>query len=213
MNDQSFLLVVAGVAFLAGISISSLIALLRKPPTVKEKPQTPKPESAEITPQYPRDAIHLWQDEHKQEVVLKIGSRIFTTGESLAPKEKKYIRTLQLYLQRWLDTPAPSAPSAPIVPSTSTNAQPESPAELNFDQADSSDIDTSSSIVEQVNHLLQQKLATSPLKNMGILLMELPNQGMVVMVGTDQYPDVDSVPDPEIKAIIQAAVNDWENET
>jgi len=210
MNDQSFLLVVAGVAFLAGISISSLIALLRKASTDKEKPHTSKPEPADITPQYPRDAIHLWQDEHKQEVVLKIGSHIYASGENLAPKEQKVIRTLQLYLQRWLDTPAPSAP---IMPSTSTNAQPESPAELNFDQADSSDIDTSSSIVEQVNHLLQQKLATSPLKNKGILLMEFPNQGMVVMVGTDQYPDVDSVPDPEIKAIIQAAVNDWENET
>jgi hypothetical protein len=43
--------------------------------------------------------------------------------------------------------------------------------------------------------------------------MELPNQGMVVMVGTDQYPNVDSVPDPEIKAIIQAAVKDWESQT
>jgi hypothetical protein len=142
--------------------------------------------------------------------VLKIGSRIFASGESLAPKEQKYIRTLQFYLQRWLDTPAPSAP---IMPSTSINAQSESPAELNFDQAVSSDIDTSSSIVEQVNHLLQQKLATSPLKNKGVLLMELPDQGMVVMVGTDQYPDVDSVPNPEIKAIIQAAVNEWENQT
>jgi hypothetical protein len=210
MNDQSFLLIVAGLAFLAGIAISSLLALLRKPPTAIEKPHTQKPEPAEITPQYPRDAIHLWQDEHKQEVVLKIGSRIYAAGESLAPKEQKYIRTLQIYLQRWLDTPAPSAP---VTPPTSTNAEPESPADLNFDQVNSSDIDASSSIVDQVNNLLQQKLAESPLKNKGVLLMELPNQGMVVMVGTDQYPNVDSVPDPEIKAIIQAAVKDWESQT
>jgi len=211
MNDLSFLLIVAGAAFLTGIVLSSLVASLRKPPTQKTQPSASKSEPVLEAPQYPPDAVHIWRDDQRGEVVLNIGPRIFVAGESLTPKEQKYIRNLLTYLGNWLDTPASERPTAPLTPAETA---PVSPAEISVDQDDDDDAEPSAgtSIVQQVNALLQQKLTDSPLKDMGIFLMEMPNKGMVVMVGKDQYPDVGSVPQPEIRKFIQAVVIDWENQ-
>jgi hypothetical protein len=44
----------------------------------------------------------------------------------------------------------------------------------------------------------------------GVRLLELPNKGMVVMVGLEQYSGVDEVPDDEIRSMIKLAVAEWE---
>ncbi len=66
------------------------------------------------------------------------------------------------------------------------------------------------SIAEQVDEILQEKLVGSSLEDQGIRLMELPGKGMVILVGLDQYADLDAVPNEEIRAIIRSAVADWE---
>jgi hypothetical protein len=77
----------------------------------------------------------------------------------------------------------------------------------------SSDVTTSRiapvSIAVQVNQILQKKLKDSPLQNRGICLIELPGHEMVVMIGEDKYESVSAVPDDEIRAVLQSAVNDW----
>ncbi|MBE9524792.1 MAG: hypothetical protein IMY76_06810 [Chloroflexi bacterium] len=211
MNDQLFFLIVTGIAFLAGAAISSFVANLRKSPTSKENPNEPALEPIPKTPQYPHDAVHIWQDEQSQEVVLQIGPRSFSSGEKPALKDQNIIRALLVYLQRWLDAPEPIGPDLPV---SDSDSKLENPEDLYFDQGDSGEVETYEdvSIVEQINNILQEKLAASSQKNMSVMLMELPNHGVVVMVGADQYTDVDSIPDPEIKAIIQAAVSEWENQ-
>jgi len=66
------------------------------------------------------------------------------------------------------------------------------------------------SIVAQIDDILQEKLEKSPLSKRGIRLRELPNQGMAVMVGLDQYEGVEDVPDEEIRSMIRSAVSEWE---
>ncbi len=66
------------------------------------------------------------------------------------------------------------------------------------------------SIAEQVDEILQEMLETSPLHSKAIRLLELPQRGMVVMIGLDQYQGVDAVPDEEVRSIIRAAVAEWE---
>jgi hypothetical protein len=66
------------------------------------------------------------------------------------------------------------------------------------------------SIAAQVDEVLQEKLASSSLKNQAIRLMELPTGGMVVMVNNDQFDGVNEVPDPEIRNLIQESVAEWE---
>jgi hypothetical protein len=66
------------------------------------------------------------------------------------------------------------------------------------------------SIATQIDEILQEMLENSTLATRAIRLLELPNKGMVVMVGLDQYEGVDAVPDEEIKKVIRAAVAEWE---
>jgi hypothetical protein len=44
-----------------------------------------------------------------------------------------------------------------------------------------------------------------------VFLTQSPEGGVIVYVGLTKYMGVDSVPDPEIKAAIRAAISEWEN--
>jgi hypothetical protein len=65
------------------------------------------------------------------------------------------------------------------------------------------------SIVEQINDILQDKVAVSPLAEVGVKLQESP-QGVLVWIGNQSYQGVDTVPEGDAKALIRAAVNEWE---
>ena len=66
------------------------------------------------------------------------------------------------------------------------------------------------SIVGQINLVLQEKLAESPLASRGISMSQSAEGGVIVSIGTSQYFGVDEVPDAEVKALIRAAIADWE---
>lgn len=66
------------------------------------------------------------------------------------------------------------------------------------------------SLAAQVDEILQERLLTSPLRERGIRLIELPNRGLVVLVGLEQYNGVDQVPYPEVQALIRECVQEWE---
>ncbi len=67
------------------------------------------------------------------------------------------------------------------------------------------------SIAAQIDEILQEKLSGTALDARAIRLMELPAKGMVIMVGLDQYPDIDAVPDEEIRTVIRESVAEWES--
>ncbi|HEX7568007.1 MAG TPA: hypothetical protein VF355_05515 [Anaerolineaceae bacterium] len=66
------------------------------------------------------------------------------------------------------------------------------------------------SIVEQVDEILQEIVAGTPLATRMIRLVEDPKSGVVVWVGLEHYNGVDTVPDPDIKAILRKAGAEWE---
>ena len=66
------------------------------------------------------------------------------------------------------------------------------------------------SVIDEVNDILQKKLAGSPLAGKGIHLMENHNNEIRFWVGLNSYNDVDEIPEPEIRQIIDAAVKEWE---
>jgi hypothetical protein len=66
------------------------------------------------------------------------------------------------------------------------------------------------SVIDEVNNILQKKLADSPLAGKGIHLMENHNKEIRFWVGLNSYDDVDQIPDPEVRHIIDAAVKEWE---
>jgi len=66
------------------------------------------------------------------------------------------------------------------------------------------------SIAEQVDEILQEMLEESPLRSKAIRLLELPQKGMVVMIGLEQYQGVEAVPDEEVRSLIRSAAAEWE---
>jgi hypothetical protein len=65
-------------------------------------------------------------------------------------------------------------------------------------------------MVQQIDEILQLKLANTPLAGQGIKIQEAPSGGVMVMVGLNKYEGVGDVPDTAIKAVLQAAVAEWE---
>lgn len=67
------------------------------------------------------------------------------------------------------------------------------------------------SIVSQIDSILQNRLAGTPLEERGIFLAQSPEGGVIVYVGLTRYNAIDDVPDPEIKSAIRGAIAEWEN--
>jgi hypothetical protein len=67
------------------------------------------------------------------------------------------------------------------------------------------------SIVGQIDSVLQERLAGTPLEERGIFLSQSPDGGVMVYVGLTKYMAIDDVPDADIKAAIRAAITEWEN--
>jgi len=66
------------------------------------------------------------------------------------------------------------------------------------------------SIVEQVDDILQVILHEEGLYNVNIRLTEMVNRGLVVWVGKEFFEGIDAVPDPVVKDYIRQAVKRWE---
>lgn len=72
------------------------------------------------------------------------------------------------------------------------------------------DLVASTSIVEQIDEILQELLPFTPLANKIIKLTEDPKQGVAVWVDNQRYVGVDGVPDPDVRALLRKAAQEWE---
>lgn len=67
-----------------------------------------------------------------------------------------------------------------------------------------------SSMIEQINSILAEMTADTPLAKHNIHLAQSQHLGVSVWVDNQHYDGVDSVPDVDIRSVIQAAVRKWE---
>ena len=65
-------------------------------------------------------------------------------------------------------------------------------------------------MVGQIEAILQKKVVGTPLADLGIHLTEAPQGGVTVLVGVKRYAGVGEVPDPQVQAVIKAAIVEWE---
>ncbi len=72
---------------------------------------------------------------------------------------------------------------------------------------------TPPSIVQQVDDILQEKLAAHPTPAPTIHLAEDPRGGVFVWVNNDKFQGIESVTDPQVRLIIRSAVVEWEHRT
>jgi hypothetical protein len=107
-------------------------------------------------------------------------------------------------------TPSEPASPQPVTPPARQPAQPPAsrPSTIARDDRPAT---PANSIVSQIDVILQDRLAGTPLEERGIFLAQSPEGGVMVYVGLTRYNGVDEVPDAEIKAAIRAAIAEWEN--
>ncbi len=67
------------------------------------------------------------------------------------------------------------------------------------------------SIVQQIDSVLQKKLANTPLEDAGIRLQESPQGDLEVFVGLQKFTSIDDVTDEKIKSVIRNAIAEWES--
>lgn len=65
-------------------------------------------------------------------------------------------------------------------------------------------------MVGQINAILQLRIANTPLAAQGVTMMETPSGSVNVYVGVNKYEGIEDVPNEEIKAAIRAAIAEWE---
>ncbi|MBI4762126.1 MAG: hypothetical protein ACOYYF_11230 [Chloroflexota bacterium] len=146
------------------------------------------------------------------------GARVNTSAITLAQR-KRLIEILNA-IRPWLEgkpaaAPPPPAPPQPVAPPPASappppSPQPSRPAPAPLKKAAEPE-PAPTSIVGQVNAILQARIAGTPLASPGIILMESATGGVLVYVGIDKYESVDEVPDEAVKAAIRAAIVEWEN--
>lgn len=103
-------------------------------------------------------------------------------------------------------TPSPPA-SAPSIPPASPPAPASRSSTIAKEDRPSA---PANSIVGQIDAVLQERLAGTPLEERGIFLTQSPDGSVNVFVGLTRYSGIDEVPDPEIKTAIRAAITEWE---
>jgi hypothetical protein len=99
--------------------------------------------------------------------------------------------------------PAPPAPSF-----VSTQDKPAAPVASK--KKDDMPEAAPTSMVGQINAILQLRIANTNLSTQGVTLMESPSGGVNVYVGINKYEGIEDVPNEEVKAAIRSAISEWE---
>jgi hypothetical protein len=106
--------------------------------------------------------------------------------------------------QRPISRPAPPQEVKPVAPTLGSILSPAKKPPVEEKPF------ASLSIVEQIDSILQARLASSPLAGKGIRMHESLQGGVEVYVGLQKFESVDDVPDESIKSMIRAAIAEWE---
>ncbi len=174
-----------------------------------------------------KSLLRLSLDHGEQPCLELDGQRVDTAG--LEPQQRRRLIDLMVIMRPWIEggpvarppqpaaepaqaaapaaaparTPAPPAPAPSPAPGTGPLGTPTPPA------AEPSSAPTT--MVGQIDAILQAKLAGTPLATRGIRLVESVHGGAMVIVGMQRYAGVGDVPDAEVQAVIRAAIAEWEN--
>ena len=142
---------------------------------------------------------------------------------ALTGEQRKRLIEMLTVIRPWLEgkpapppSPAPSAPPPPKpapapAQAASPTPQPVTKAARSQPNAESDEpAAPPTSMVGQINLILQEKISNTSLEARGVSMMESPSGGVSVYVGVNRYEGIDEVPDEEIKTAIRAAIAEWE---
>jgi hypothetical protein len=156
-------------------------------------------------------------------VWLNMDGKRLDAKEALLPDQRRRVLGLVVDLRPWLETGRPASPEPGIAMQPLQAGEPALGTVVQSVQTEKKKngiareevvpAPAPESIIEQIDKVLQVKLATSPFKERGIRLTEGPGGIVIIKDGVNRYEGVEAVPDPMIKTLIQQAVSDWEKST
>ena len=228
-NLDTFLL--ALFCFVMGATVVGLVVYLRGGSRNAAEGKTPDPDLVAVA--------RLWRSRKTRRLVVEMDEKTYATASELSSEQQQHLAGSAAVLKSWLlegepakepqaatvVPPAPPAPPAavkeqvtvpPIAPPAEIKPVPARPIDAlsrTFSSNPLPAVPKFRSIAVQINEVLQKRLPGSPFEAVGIALIEMPDQGVVVRVGAEEYTGVEAVPDPEVRAFIKAAVAAWEANT
>ncbi|MDX9991272.1 MAG: hypothetical protein RBS68_04395 [Anaerolineales bacterium] len=152
------------------------------------------------------------------------GQRV--SPEALSAEQRQRLVAIIVQVRPWIDAKAapppvaaarPAPPVRPAPPAPAAPPQPGAPRinplrgfrSMMENDAKKKEVVPALSIIALIDEILQYKLLSSPLAGKAIKLEEGPAGEVLVHVGPDRYPGLDSVPDPQIQAIIREAIAEF----
>ena len=230
--DLFSILIIAVVCVGIGFVIATLLSNLRE-----DEPKVDPEETAEEENRV--QVMRIWRHEETGALLPEVNGEVLENPKALDAEQHAALSITLVDLYSWMEAgnqvipklvvdPEPESPARQKPPvdepgepeeGTSTESEVVIPSRLNIlkglvrtaQKEITQKVETEPlSIATQVDEILQEKLESSPLAGQGIRLMDLPNQGMVIMIGLDKYSDIDSVPNEEIKELLRASVAEWE---
>jgi hypothetical protein len=186
-----------------------------------------------------RHVVGLWRDKRNGRLAIEMDEKYFVSVEKLPSRQVSLLIQSFNDLQIWLNVDnitsrlgmtrpseaninKPSqSPVDPLLLDDTLPTLPESdyiePVRVDVTEIVTRAVNPKSkikekpkSIVEQVDEIVQKRLAYSPYKDRLIRLVDAPGGGVEVLVDTQKYEGVGEVPDPEVRNFIQECVKEWE---
>jgi hypothetical protein len=188
------------------------------PPAPLTPPIAPASEKNTLADEGDIEVLTAWRTSSKQ-VWLGMDGMRMNDKKELSPEQYQRLLALVLDLRPWLETTQPAAPKPePTLPPLRPATPPPAAALPAVKQGKkNAPIDEKAepapvleSIIQQIDKVLQEKLATSPFKERGIQLVEGPGGIAIVKDGINNYEGLDAIPDPDVKELIRQSVADWE---
>ncbi len=182
--------------------------------SAEEKP-APKPAAEEPYTGLPLERfnplVRLYREKSTGKLVTEVDRKIYLSRETIPVEQLRMLREAAESWTNWLgiEKEAPSVQAAPTLTPPLSKPMPDSSvlaaSILPVDKP------RATSIVGQIDEILQEMLAHSPFANRTIRLTQEANFGVIVWVDQERFNGIDAVPDAEIQTIIRAAVKKWED--
>lgn len=203
-----FIALVGLIVLVAAVTLAVLIATRRRP----------APDDAGASPVAPPDRYaaigSLHRDRQSGELLLERQGRLYRSADQLTGDGRKELEMAARELQAWLNPDPPPAHANPSVehPAAPPPVVPVAPVApvAPVVEPGQAHRPAAASMVAQIDEILQEMLAASEHANRSIHLSERPECGVLVWIGAQRFEGIDAVPDEAVKALLRAAVQEWE---
>lgn len=232
--DEIIKLTPIGLGFVAlfaaaiGFLLGGLAKSLSKPPASPPPAEPiPSPDSPPVRDALLEEVLHAQYDRRSRNLVVEVGGHIYQSNGEMDEWHRRRTEQALQALTKWLAQPAlAQTPAQPAPPAVGTAAAqvPANPAGAEIKPVSTNLVHAATymlnkpkappvaykSIAAQINDVLQEQIAGTPMAVRGVRLVETPDQGVLVYVGEESFVGVDAVVYEDVRQVLKAAAAEWE---